>query len=56
MEINFMEMFSTLGRTLFYGGIIGVCISVVLMIIFALTLSISKKKTIKKIESEFDRK
>lgn len=56
MEINFAEMFSTLGGTLFYGGIIGVCVSVVLLIIFALTLSISKRKTIRKIESEFERK
>ena len=56
MEINFAEMFSTLGGALFYGGIIGVCLSVVLLIIFALTLSISKKKTIRKIESEFERK
>ncbi|MBQ5320062.1 MAG: hypothetical protein J6K17_13305 [Oscillospiraceae bacterium] len=54
--MNFTELFSTTGSMLFYGGIIGAVFSVVLSLILIPIFSASKKKMLKKIESEYKSK
>lgn len=56
MEFNFEEMFATLGGKLFYGGIGGAVIAVILLIILAPVFSFEKKKLIKKLDDEYDNK
>ena len=55
MEINFAEMFSTTGSILFYGGIIGGAVSLLLIILFFPFFSVAKKEMNRKIEEEFEK-
>lgn len=55
MDINFSEIFSSVGSLLFYGGMICGALSILLIIIFVPSFAAAKKKMIKKIESDFDK-
>lgn len=55
MDIKLSEMFSTTGGILFYGGIIGGGVSLLLLSIFVPIFSAAKKKMNKKIDKEFDK-
>lgn len=55
MNINFTEIFSSLGNLLFYGGIICAAISILLIIIFIPTFAAAKRRMIKKIENSFNK-
>lgn len=52
--MNFAEMFSTTGGMLFYGGIIGASVSVVLGVVFLLGFAGAKKRLEWKMDSEYD--
>lgn len=52
--MNFAEMFSTTGGMLFYGGIIGAAVSVVLGLIFAIGFAGAKRRLERKLDSEYD--
>lgn len=51
--MNFAEMFGTTGGILFYGGIMGMGVSVILGLLFVPISVADKKRVIKKIYSEF---
>lgn len=51
--MNFAEMFGTTGGILFYGGIMGMGVSVILGLLFVPISVADKKRVIKKINSEF---
>lgn len=53
MEINFSEMFATTGSTLFYGGIAGLALSVMIGLLLIPVFASEKKRVNKKIENEF---
>lgn len=55
MDINFTEIFSSLGNLLFYGGIICAAVSILLFIIFIPTFAAAKRKMIRKIEADFNK-
>lgn len=55
MDINFAEIFSSLGNLLFYGGIICAAVSILLIIIFIPTFAAAKRKMIRKIEADFNK-
>lgn len=54
--MNFAEMFGTTGGILFYGGIMGMGVSVILGLLFVPIFVADKKRVIKKINSEFQEK
>ncbi|MGN0691479.1 MAG: hypothetical protein ACI4K7_03925 [Oscillospiraceae bacterium] len=54
--MNISEMFSTTGGILFYGGIIGGAIAVLLLIVLIPSFSHVKRKLIRKIEDEYSGK
>ncbi len=54
MNFDSAQMLATLGGKLFYGGIAGMALAVLLILIFIPAFSAAKKKMIKKINSEFD--
>ncbi|MCM1577922.1 MAG: hypothetical protein NC078_03885 [Ruminococcus sp.] len=53
MNFDFSQMFSTPGNTLFYGGIIGAAVSVILLTVLTPLFGAAKKKIAKKIDDEF---
>lgn len=55
MNSDITQMLATAGGKLFYGGIAGMILAVLLVLIFIPAFSAAKKKMIKKINSEFDR-
>lgn len=55
MDINFIEIFSSLGNLLFYGGIICAAVSILLILIFIPTFAAAKRKMIRKIEADFNK-
>ena len=54
--MNFTEMFSTTGGMLFYVGIIGAAVSIVLGAVFAIGFAGAKKRLERKMNSEYDNK
>lgn len=54
--MEFSEMFNSTGNMLFYGGLIVMAISILIMILFAIISSSDKKRIERKIEKEFDNK
>lgn len=55
MDFNFIEIFSSLGNLLFYGGIICAAVSILLILIFIPTFAAAKRKMIRKIEADFNK-
>lgn len=55
MNFDIAELFVTTGGKLFYGGIAGIALSLVLILILIPVFSSAKKRMIKKINSEFDK-
>lgn len=55
MNFDIAQMLATTGGKLFYGGIAGMILAVLLILIFIPIFSAAKKKMIKKINSEFDK-
>lgn len=54
--MNITEMFSTTGEVLFYAGIAGTAVSILLLVILMPIFSCEKKKLIRKIEAEYSDK
>lgn len=55
MNFDIAELLATTGGKLFYGGIAGIALSLVLILILIPVFSSAKKRMIKKINSEFDK-
>lgn len=55
MNFDIAELLATTGGKLFYGGIAGITLSLVLILILIPVFSSAKKRMIKKINSEFDK-
>lgn len=55
MNFDIAQMLATTGGKLFYGGIAGIALSLVLILILIPVFSSTKKRMIKKINSEFDK-
>ena len=55
MNFDIAELLATTGGKLFYGGIAGIALSLVLILILIPIFSSAKKRMIKKINSEFDK-
>lgn len=55
MNFDISEMLATTGGKLFYGGIAGMILAVILTLIFIPVFSAAKKKMIRKINSEYDK-
>lgn len=55
MNFDIAQMLATTGGKLFYGGIVGMILAVILALIFIPVFFAAKRKMIKKINSEFDK-
>lgn len=55
MDSDIAQMLATTGGKLFYGGIAGMILSVLLVLIFIPAFSGAKKKMIRKIDLDFDK-
>ena len=56
MNIDFSQIFATLGSTLFYCGLGGAALSLIIMLLRAPIFAAEKKRLIKKIDSEYNKK
>lgn len=56
MSFDISRIFATLGSTLFYCGIAGTALSLLLMLLLTPIFAAEKKRLIKKIDSEYNKK
>ena len=52
--MDIAKMFSTMGGVMYYGGIIGTFVSMILLLLFTPVFSAERKRILKKIEREYE--